>query len=304
MTIVYIPQVIKKSHHAELGCELADMTRPGDLNEIGARWTRITLNWSKVETERGVYDWYPEFERVYQYCVWEGIKMIVSIHDTPVFYRSNVNRSIYPPALQDVGAFQRFVREAVRKYIAVDVWECWNEPEMVGGFDGYCGGDWEPLLYQTFLNAFYGAVKSIDRSAAVMWGGLMMEPYSLDWFRKASKPAGKYYDLLGLHVYCDIRRGDGAEKTTRTLALDMLNGLMELSGAPVWITETNLISAGDEPQGVEFENRKADWIDVVSSWPEFQVVIVYANQSNWRNANLFLGSSILPAGIKFRELSR
>jgi hypothetical protein len=231
--------------------------------------------------------------------------MVVSIHDTPQFYRDEA-RSTAPPKAEFVPMFLEFVQAAVERFPEVFAWECWNEPEMYPGFDGYCGG-WgieKAGYYGQVMGKFYEAVKEVKAEAVVVFGSLMGETVSIEFLKKALA-AGARCDVVGYHGYCCnwlpiIESIDAVDQ--------MYAALISLAQRPIWLTETSCIVYDEKNmKPVDHDDNQVTWLNLVNGWKDrlFDVIIWYAaGDPQWRRAGLMeKGTLRKPVWWRLKEVN-
>jgi hypothetical protein len=307
---IHLPIVVKRSGviGAEIWPGLTDNIG-ADLEELNLSHVRTMLRWSDPEAQSGevspyVYVWDERFVRDYDWCRLRRIPLIVSIHDTPQFYRDE-SRSTAPPKPEYIDAFLNFVRAAMARFPDVYAWECWNEPEMYPGFDGYCGGFGikQAGYYGQICGEFYDTVKAVDSSKIVVFGSLMGVPESVDFLRMALA-AGAKCDVVGYHGYC-------LNWLDMQYSIDAINQtwpqLVDLAKKPVWMTETSCIVYDEaNPKPANVDDNQVRWLDVLAGWKDrlFDVIIWYAaGDPIWRRAGLMEGRKNRPAWYKLAELN-
>ena len=135
--------------------------------EVGAQWVRFDFNWSRMEPEQGVYDWW-RHDAVVEAAAARGLNVLGIIAYTPDWARPPGTDNKYPPT--DPGDYAAFVARVVERYAPMGVrhWELWNEPNH--------RNFWKPCpdvaAYTGLLTAGYAAVKAVDPDAFVVSGGL------------------------------------------------------------------------------------------------------------------------------------
>ena len=136
------------------------------------------------------------------------------------------------------------VEDALAAYPEVHAWEIWNEPLVPIFESGYENGS-----AHDYYNMIKGASTIIKtkypNDTVVCFGGAQVYPESYAEFQFYQQVwnygASKYCDAVSLHAYSngDYNFADVAQEYNYTL------GLYEnLTGKPVWVTETGLPSSG------------------------------------------------------------
>lgn len=140
----------------------------------------------------------------------------------------------------------------------VRMFEIWNEPNSAGSWPPAAS----PAAYAADLIAAYSAIKSVDRSAFVISGGLAPGPsgdgtYDPVDFLKAMYAYGAKgsFDAVGFHPYSFPALPDAYEAWSGWSQMAQTNPSLRSvmasngdSGKPIWITEYGAPSSG--PGGV------------------------------------------------------
>jgi hypothetical protein len=161
----------------------------------GAAYVRIPLNWRGTAPEIQPGAWQPESPTDPNYrwresdtevtqAVLAGLTPVLQIDDAPAW----AERCKRPNVLQDAvcdpdpAALAAFATAAARRYSGqlpglprVQYWQALNEPNLSLFFFPQFNTASQPLspgLYRELINAFYGAVKSVDGSNLVLAAGL------------------------------------------------------------------------------------------------------------------------------------
>jgi polysaccharide biosynthesis protein PslG len=165
-------------------------------SDAGARWTRLTLGWRGIEPTKGSYSsWHlQDLDRAVQLSHDSGVKVILNLVEAPQWASGSSDKYVPPRNPQDVADFMRFITNRYKG--TVEAYEIWNEEN----------GDrfWPPggnaTAYTAVLRAVYPAIKAVDPSATVVFGGLANADYR---FVEAAYAAGAkgYFDVMGVHPY-------------------------------------------------------------------------------------------------------
>lgn len=163
------------------------------LKDLRGAWTRRnSLEWSSVEPTEGTRNW-PALASLEQELINasnEGITPLIIINSTPSWAQKVAGSFCGPIAPAKYNAFASFMSDLVRRYsfppYNVKYWEIGNEPDVdpstfpsgtsVFGCQGdktdaYYGGG----AYGNMLKVIYPAIKSVNPSAQVLIGGLLMD---------------------------------------------------------------------------------------------------------------------------------
>ncbi|MCL5427792.1 MAG: glycoside hydrolase family protein [Candidatus Marsarchaeota archaeon] len=143
------------------------------------------------------------------------------------------------------------VADAIAEYPGVREWEIYNEPLAQIFVSGYDNGS--ALDYFNMIKSAYRIIKGRDPNATVVcFGGAEMYPvqsveYEYAFYSKVwSYGASKYCDAISLHAYSlpyySLDQQIGGNLTLGQLYGMVLNLYENLTGKPVWITETGITS--------------------------------------------------------------
>jgi hypothetical protein len=188
----------------------ADQSRDLDnAASTGAKWIRLDVNWTGVESIRGVFRW-NYVDRAVNAIHARGMHVLMTLDYTPTWARkSSCQTSMFcPPA--DVNTYANFAGQAAARYgpVGVHAYEVWNEANLN---QWWVGGPDAPG-YVALLKAAYPAIHGGDPAATVVTAGLAphgdlgrnpTDPISPVNFLKAMYAAGAqgYFDAFGLHPY-------------------------------------------------------------------------------------------------------
>jgi hypothetical protein len=194
--------------------------------DLNLKWTRMIkrISWKSLQpTEGSPIDWtkLAEFEQELIALRAAGITPVVIISDSP-YWATVKPTSCAAIKEEKFSAFEAFMRAVVTRYMQpkfnVHNWEIGNEPDVdpslvkkdsvfgcwgnVG--DKYYGGE----QYGKMLKVIGSAVKQVDPTAKVWFGGLLLaSPNSSlgkpELFLKGALEAGAgpYFDIVGYHWY-------------------------------------------------------------------------------------------------------
>jgi hypothetical protein len=167
----------------------------------GATWVRVEYTWERTEPSPGVID-YTQTDRMNANAVANGLDTMALLFALPGWASSNGNWNGVP---KDWNQWAAFVTRMVTRYKAtVHHWEIWNEPDL-----GFWAGT--PAQYAKLLAVAYDAIKAVDPTATVWFGGLSMNgatyPVSTaKTFLEAClndpiNPAGDKMDGVAWHIF-------------------------------------------------------------------------------------------------------
>ncbi|MCP5025047.1 MAG: cellulase family glycosylhydrolase [Actinomycetia bacterium] len=171
--------------------------------ELGAQWIRLDFDWSRIEAERGRFDWSTTDERVIA-ARRRGLRVLGVLAYTPAWAREDQSSDKAPP--DDFEDFSRFATAAVTRYGEhVRAWEVWNEPNVATFWHPHP----DPQAYGKLLEVAATAVRSVDRDALIISGGLApavdvegseLSPETFLERLYESVPSGSF-DAVGVHPY-------------------------------------------------------------------------------------------------------
>ncbi len=244
---------------------------------LGSRWLRLDIDWSTVQAGGpGRYDW-SLTDPAIEVAVRLGINVDGVIAYTPSWaLPAGADSDKYPPT--DPADYARFAAAAAGRYAAMGVhtFEIWNEPNNPDF--------WKPkpsvAEYKSLLTGAYAAIKSVDRGATVLSGGLApSQPGGVSPIDFLSglydNGGGRSFDAVSDHPYSFPRLPTdttprsawtqiaGTDPSLRSVMVAHGDG-----GKRIWATEfgapTYSGGVSDEQQAVEirqaFETfRSASW---------------------------------------------
>ncbi len=152
-----------------------------------------------------------------------------------------------------LGDWNKSVLNAAIEYPEISEWEIYNEP-LVGKFmSGYENGN--ATHYFMMIRSAYRIIKSKDPNATVVcFGGAQLYPiqyvqYEYQFYAKAwADGASKYCDAISVHAYSlpyyDLNQATPAGMTVAEEYNYSLGLYENLTGKPVWVTETGIPSNG------------------------------------------------------------
>jgi hypothetical protein len=226
-----------------------------DFQRIGAAGVgtfRLVIDWDAVEPRKGSRNW-DSFDGVFERAARSNVRVLPVLTGPPYFGRG----SKPPPRTRRArAAFAAFVRDGVRRYrrggefwtahpdlrpLPPTAWQIWNEPN----FRVYWGGRPNPRQYAALLKEAARAVRSQDRRAKVVLGGLPetalgtgMVPYLRGVY--AVRGVKRAFDAVAIHPYARDYRGVLGAVTRVRAAMRHAGD----SRTALWITETGWASGG------------------------------------------------------------
>jgi polysaccharide biosynthesis protein PslG len=212
------------------------------VQELGAKWVRLSVQWADVEPFPGLYDpWQlAETDRAVDIARASGANVLLMIYNAPA-WASGSTASNVP---RDPADFARFAGSLAARYRGrVAAYEIWNEEN----YARFWNTGPSAAEYVQLLRAAYPAVKEADPAAQVVFGGLSTGDYR---FVEAAYAAGARgaFDVMAVHpyTYCgttgpaEVRReGDGRMTRDSFLAYREVHASMVARGddKPIWLTE-------------------------------------------------------------------
>jgi hypothetical protein len=258
------------------GAAAADQEREyAALDDLGARWVRVEVNWAEVEPSRGAHHaWSLEqIDAAVRRNRAAGRQVVVMIGKAPQWASGAADQGTPP---RDPADFARFAAFMARRYASDGVagYEIWNEPN-IGRF---WGGRPDAASYVALLRAARAAIRAADPGARIVFGGLSTN--DLAYVRAAYAAGAKgLFDVMALHPYsCDAFPGS-------FLGYRAVRELMVARGdaRPMWFTELGW-STTSEPCGVseaaQAERLEAS-IGLMDRDPYVQAVMFYNLRNNY-----------------------
>ncbi len=200
-----------------------EMMRQANVGSV-----RVTLFWQVIEEYPGRYDW-AATDRLFGEAAARGIGVLPNLYGTPNWLSKETTS---PPvdSAQQRSAWEKFVREAVRRYgqggsfwrtvypaqhpgapvLPPDTWQVWNEENGPKHFFPTP----DVSRYSTLLEIAKQAITSVNPDGRVLTGGLASRPTGaggLDawkYVKKLTKTAAgrNSFDDVGLHPYAKNQR--------------------------------------------------------------------------------------------------
>lgn len=171
---------------------------------LGAGLIRVYVYWSQVQPEPGRWDW-TTMDALLAQLTGEEEVWVTVCSSSPWATREPTDFLPSSPAT-DQQAFSGFVRALVSRCAGrVQYWQCNNEPSNIGLLWAGSAAD-----YVTQLQAFHGAVRASDPSAAVVLGGCGYDVLSAspadaprEFFDHLVGAGREWFDLFAIHLYDD-----------------------------------------------------------------------------------------------------
>ncbi|GAB2451794.1 hypothetical protein GCM10027062_35770 [Nocardioides hungaricus] len=212
------------------------------IEQSGATWVRVDVGWAMLQPQRGRYDrsWaVPRLDRIMEQLRRRDLKVLVMFWLTPGWATEETDPVLAQYTSPDrPGDYARAIGWAAKRWgDVVDAWEIWNEPNLEAFYVGT-----DPATYADLLCRAAPAVRRNDRSAKVVFGGLMYNDD--DWLQRAyDAGVGGCFDVLAVHSYqapADAPPDAEDDGEVWNLAhLDAVRKTMLENGdrLPVWVTE-------------------------------------------------------------------
>ncbi|HET9676264.1 MAG TPA: hypothetical protein VFP21_02010 [Solirubrobacterales bacterium] len=288
------------------------------VRATGSTTVLSPLRWSVIAPAQQPAGWNPEdpadphyewrfFDDWVTRAVQAGLTPIFDVRGAPPWAERCRRVSGEAVCNPDPAALAAFTRAAVRRYSGnfrglphVRYWQGLNEPNLSLFFEPQYEGDAlvSPDLYRTLLDAFYGAVKSVDPSNLVIAAGL--GPIAVPRFtigpmtfarkllcmtgtnerpRPASPGCVVNFDIFDIHPYTtggpthegghnNVEMGDVWKLQTLLAAADKAGHINSaFKRTPLWITEMGWDSNPPDPGGLPMKIEK-QWIaeSLYESW--------------------------------------
>lgn len=153
------------------------------------------------------------------------------------------------------------VENAVIDYPEIHTWEIWNEPLAPLFMDGYENGS--ALNYYRMVKSAYTIIKTNDPNSTVVCFGGAELAFSKQEYQFYSKAWGygmsKYCDAISIHAYSgayyNLSQPLGGGVTVYEDFNYTLNLYENLTGKPIWVTETG-IPSNNWTAGVSLSEQK------------------------------------------------
>ncbi|MCP3912421.1 MAG: glycoside hydrolase family 5 protein [Actinomycetia bacterium] len=247
---------------AELEADLDAMA------DLGARWIRIDIDWSRIEDTEGAYDW-STTDTLITAARDHDLEVLALLTYTPAWARPRGTTDKHPPS--DADDFARFAGGAVARYgpLGVSTWEVWNEPNS----EQFWSVGPDPEGYGQLLVAASGAIRSADPSATVITGGLAPaddidgvelspQTYLSRLYEVVPREA---FDAVAIHPYSYPAFPSDSQGWNTFAALPSLRRILVANGDEakrIWLTEYGA-PTGDHERAVTPERQAELVLDAV-----------------------------------------
>ena len=190
------------------------------LQDSGAGWTRVVINWSEIEPEDPLGQ-DPVYKNLYWYdsrlsqISQIGVKIIAVINGAPNW----ANDGYICPAvnLDHISEYQQFLDFIVSRYSQppynIKTWEIFNEADNTTkerAASHACFGR-DTFEYKELITSSYTTIKNIDSSATVLMSGIAYENWDdyqdgvfYRYFPDEIMGVAAYFDALNFHYFPDF----------------------------------------------------------------------------------------------------
>ena len=280
------------------GTSSADQDRTAAaISDLGAQWVQLNIDWGAAEPTQGTYDQatFDTLDRAVALARQAGAKVELVVEGTPSWDAAYpVDPScvgcVAPP--KDPDLYAKFLSDVVTRYKGqVAAYEIRKEENIYRFW--YTATGPNASEYVPFLKAGHDAVKNIDPTALVVFGGLALNDYNyLEAAYAAAPDLGKYFDVLATHPYTPDPPETIRYDSNGRIAMDSFPGYRELratmmahgDGNPIWLTEFGWSTNGPDPHKVT-EAQQADYLTRAYAFlaqdPYVQVALWYNLRNNW-----------------------
>jgi len=188
------------------GTALTD--RLDEFVRLGVGWARFQLIWANVQRQSpGSFDWGP-IDALVAALVARNIRPLAVLDTSPPWASRAPGCAEDTCAPTDPAQFAAFAKTAAARYATrVAAWEIWNEQNT----DSFFRPGPDVAGYTALLRAVYPAIKSADRNATVLTGGVAPAATRVDGatisptdFLQGIYDHGGagFFDAVGWHPYC------------------------------------------------------------------------------------------------------
>ena len=270
----------------------------------GAQMARVLISWRNVAPRNEPSSWQPDNPADPNYkwapidlavtrTVEAGLTPVIMIYEAPSWAQGCQSAALAPESVcaPDPAAFAAFATAAARRYSGyfgglppVRYWQGLNEPNLSIYFNPQFEGGKavSPTLYRRLINAFYFAVKSVNRSNFVLAAGLgpiavprwTIGPMRFTRLllcmrgRRHPRPmrgnchGGVHFDIFDIHPYTtggpthkgradDVELGSLERLTELVRAADRAGRIKgRFRHTPIWNTEFSWDSKPPDPGGL------------------------------------------------------
>lgn len=179
--------------------------RLDDMKSLGISWLRLDFDWNHIQPDGPTrYNW-SETDTVISAAQARNLQLLPIITYTAPWARHSDCRDSPVCRPADPTQFATFARAAASRYASRGIhhWEIWNEPNMTIFWQTQPNA----AHYTALLRATYTQIKSADKSATVLLGGLASIDHAdgvpqLEYLNAVYAAGGKgYFDAVAYHPY-------------------------------------------------------------------------------------------------------
>jgi hypothetical protein len=288
VSYVYDNEPVAFEHVKRAGAQLA-------LSPLRWNWVAPKsepASWDPTSPSDPNYDWEP-FDLWVTHAIQAGLTPVLQLRGAPLWAQRCAAGATDPdaPCKPDPAALAAFATAAARRYSGhfgglprVRYWQGLDEPNLSLFFNPQFEGGTpvSPTLYRRLINAFYFAVKGVDRSNVVIAAGL--GPIAVPGYTigpmlftrlllcmvgdRRPRPApgncggGVHFDIFDIHPYTtggptheggvnDVELGDLPKLQALLSAADRAGRIKgRFRHTPLWITEFSWDSNPPDPGGL------------------------------------------------------
>lgn len=247
------PKPVPKDMDRPYGFTVLDIFRPQTvtyLKQLDINWIRYQENWSRIEPERGKFNW-SQLDAAVALANANRIHMTFPLQIAPAWAlrQSCANRLLFPGA-DEMANFGRTVAErynGTHGHGYIESYEVGNED-----FDSLWTGNWnesiscrKPDFYGPVLKATYPAIKAASPNAlvgmgSIWWVNLPHDKAYMQWLYQHNE--GAYFDFANYHYYvCDHNpTSSTTDQPSFEQEWQTIHDVMKNYGdgdKPIWVTE-------------------------------------------------------------------
>jgi hypothetical protein len=233
-------------------------------------WVRADFFWSSIQAfGRNTFDWRAT-DTFVKAARARRLNVLALVAYTPKWARRGGPATTPPDNPAD---YATFVHAAASRYapMGVHAWEIWNEPNLAM----FWSPKSDPAAYTALLKRAYPAIKSADRKAIVVTGGLAPSSTSAHDVAPTSFLASIYwrgakgsFDAVGMHPYSYPYAPMYKASWNTFYKTPDIHSIMQAAGdgnKQVWGTEVGY-PTGSSSKSVS-EARQADYlVDGIAAW--------------------------------------
>jgi Big-like domain-containing protein/cellulase (glycosyl hydrolase family 5) len=250
------------------------------MQDVGARWTRISVQWKAWETTPGQYaPWeVARTDRAIQLSKQAGVKVLLMVYNAPS-WASGTNDSAQDNVPHNPSDYANFMRYVANRYKGqVDAFELWNEPDI----KAFWGTGPNAAAYVQLLKAGHDAVKAVDPSATIVSAGLSWD-YTNYLGAMYHAGAKGYFDVLAIHPYPTGPLSGWQSSYRAARKTELAAG----DDKPIWFTEFGMNTSSDSSawqKGVSLQ-QQADLLtqsfQLAAQDPYVGVIFYYNFRNDW-----------------------